>query len=92
MTATITITCPSCKKQLTGPAAVEGKKIKCKACSHVFVAKAEESNGPPAKGAAKKGGLSPVQRAALGQENPSRMWTKIDYWILKILNPAEVTA
>jgi DNA-directed RNA polymerase subunit RPC12/RpoP len=53
MSATITIICPSCKKQMTGPAAVQGKKIKCKACSHVFVAKGEETKAPAVKGAAK---------------------------------------
>lgn len=40
MPATITITCPDCKKQLKGPAEVQGKKIKCKACGAMFVVKA----------------------------------------------------
>jgi DNA-directed RNA polymerase subunit RPC12/RpoP len=53
MTATISITCPSCSKNMVGPAAALGKKVKCKACSHVFVAKGEEIKAPSAKGAAK---------------------------------------
>jgi DNA-directed RNA polymerase subunit RPC12/RpoP len=52
MTATISITCPSCKKHMTGPAAIQGKKIKCKACSHIFVAGGEAAAAPAAKGAA----------------------------------------
>jgi hypothetical protein len=53
MTATISITCPSCKKRMTGPAAVQGKKIKCKACNHIFVAKGEVVTAPAAKGPVK---------------------------------------
>jgi DNA-directed RNA polymerase subunit RPC12/RpoP len=54
MTATISITCPSCNKKMIGPAAALGKKIKCKACSHVFVAAGDETNATAAKGTAKK--------------------------------------
>lgn len=39
MPATITITCPACKKSLKGPAEIEGRKIRCKLCNHTFVAK-----------------------------------------------------
>ncbi len=51
MATTITITCPECEKQIKAPAEVLGKKIRCKACGHVFPVRAE---GPaPAKPGAK---------------------------------------
>lgn len=56
MPATISITCPSCKKHMTGPAAALGKKVKCKACSNVFVAKVDGAGAQPAKGGAKAEG------------------------------------
>jgi len=31
------ILCPHCKKQLKGPVELQGKKVRCKACSQVFV-------------------------------------------------------
>ena len=64
MTATISITCPSCKKRMSGPAAALGKKIKCKACNHVFVAAAEgtpaQASKAPAKAAAPAAGAKPM--------------------------------
>ncbi len=39
MPATITISCPECGKQLKAPANVVGKKIRCKGCDEVFVAR-----------------------------------------------------
>lgn len=58
MPATISIRCPSCKKNMTGPAAALGKKVKCKACNHVFVAMVEGAAAEPARGDAKKGGAT----------------------------------
>ena len=40
MASLIVISCPECKKQLKGPAELQGKKIRCKACSATFVVKA----------------------------------------------------
>jgi DNA-directed RNA polymerase subunit M/transcription elongation factor TFIIS len=40
MADTITIACPECEKKMTAPAAVAGKKVRCKACGHAFAAKA----------------------------------------------------
>jgi DNA-directed RNA polymerase subunit M/transcription elongation factor TFIIS len=40
MTGQIVITCPECKKQLKGPAEMEGKRVRCKACGQVFAAHA----------------------------------------------------
>jgi rubredoxin len=37
MDATISITCPDCKKSLKGPPELLGKKVRCKSCGHVFV-------------------------------------------------------
>jgi DNA-directed RNA polymerase subunit RPC12/RpoP len=38
--ATIAITCPKCENQIKVPPELEGKKIRCKECTHVFVVKA----------------------------------------------------
>jgi DNA-directed RNA polymerase subunit RPC12/RpoP len=48
--ANILITCPKCKKQLPGPAELQGKKIRCKSCGQAFVVKAAApTKGAPAK-------------------------------------------
>jgi uncharacterized paraquat-inducible protein A len=36
MTATISVSCPKCKKTIQAPETVKGKKIKCKGCGDVF--------------------------------------------------------
>jgi hypothetical protein len=54
--ATIAISCPKCEKQIKLPAELEGKKIKCKECLHIFTVKA-----PP--GAA-KAGAKPADKGA----------------------------
>ncbi len=53
MAEAITIACPECEKKLTVAAAAVGKKIRCKACEHVFVVKAPAGKPPAAKPAAK---------------------------------------
>jgi hypothetical protein len=40
MAEAILIACPECNKKLRTPAHLQGKKIRCKSCSHVFIAKA----------------------------------------------------
>jgi hypothetical protein len=68
MTATISLSCPSCKKRMSGPAAAVGKKIKCKACNHVFVAAAEGAPAPaPAKTPASK---APAKAAGAATKAP----------------------
>lgn len=42
MAATVTLTCPECDKQIKAPAAVLGKKIRCKDCGATFAATAPE--------------------------------------------------
>jgi hypothetical protein len=39
MPAVINISCPECGKQIRAPASVLGKKIRCKGCDEVFVAR-----------------------------------------------------
>ena len=38
MAEAILISCPECSKKLRTPARLQGKKIKCKACGHIFTA------------------------------------------------------
>jgi DNA-directed RNA polymerase subunit RPC12/RpoP len=38
MAATITVVCPECAKEMKAPADFAGKKARCKACGHVFLA------------------------------------------------------
>jgi DNA-directed RNA polymerase subunit RPC12/RpoP len=47
MAAMIVITCPECKKQLKGPADLQGKRVRCKACGQVFAVRSP----PPSKSA-----------------------------------------
>jgi DNA-directed RNA polymerase subunit RPC12/RpoP len=58
--ATIAISCPKCESQIKVPPDLEGKKIRCKECSYVFVvkvsaaAKAAAKAEKPAKKATKE--------------------------------------
>lgn len=58
MAATISISCPQCKKQLSVPETLKGKKIRCKECANVFLvqppSKAAVKAAPAAKAATKK--------------------------------------
>lgn len=55
MATTLVLTCPECKTKIRVPEAAIGKKIRCKACEHVFPVKApaksaeavQEKKGPP---------------------------------------------
>jgi DNA-directed RNA polymerase subunit RPC12/RpoP len=38
MAETILISCPECSKKLRTPSRLQGKKIRCKACNHIFTA------------------------------------------------------
>jgi predicted Zn finger-like uncharacterized protein len=51
--ATITISCPKCENQIKIPADLDGKKIRCKECLHVFVVKVPPAAKAAAKAAAK---------------------------------------
>jgi hypothetical protein len=46
MATTIAVTCPECHKQIKAPAELQGKKIRCKTCSHVFTVKAASAAKP----------------------------------------------
>jgi hypothetical protein len=59
MAATITITCPECDKQIKAPAEVVGKKVRCKACGHVFAVK----GGPAPAGKAPAKTAAPQAQA-----------------------------
>jgi hypothetical protein len=50
MAEQILITCPECKKQLKGPAELQGKRVRCKGCGKVFAVRAaapSKSAAPP---------------------------------------------
>jgi predicted Zn finger-like uncharacterized protein len=51
MTPTMLISCPECKTKIRAPESAIGKKIRCKACEHVFAVKppnkASETAAPP---------------------------------------------
>lgn len=73
MTDTILIACPQCKAQLRGPVAMAGKKVRCKACGHVFVVQlaGPAAHKPPApKSASPKANGSPMPgpKAAVGKK------------------------
>jgi DNA-directed RNA polymerase subunit M/transcription elongation factor TFIIS len=81
MADTITITCPECEKTLAAPAAVAGKKVRCKSCGHTFVAQAAAKAGAarptapkaaPAKPAAAKPAAAPAKSAAQAPPPPAK--------------------
>jgi hypothetical protein len=48
--STIVVACPNCKKHLKGPAEIQGKKVRCKACGHSFtVPQSKKGPKPEAK-------------------------------------------
>jgi predicted Zn finger-like uncharacterized protein len=65
--ATVTTSCPECKKQIKVPAEVVGKKIKCKNCGHVFAAGATsiKSADPDAKD---KAGAPAIYKPVVDEE------------------------
>ena len=64
MAATIPITCPECKTTVKAAAAIEGKKVRCKSCSNVFVATAGKPAAPAKPPAnAPKPAPAPVPKA-----------------------------
>jgi len=73
MAAMILITCPECKKQLKGPAELQGKRVRCKACGQVFAVRA---SAPNKKGAnvqpdkAKAGSSPPKEQPEGSEANP----------------------
>src|SRR5690349_14481132 len=48
MAATISISCPKCKKQLNLPETLKGKKIRCKDCETVFAVEPGKAAAKPA--------------------------------------------
>jgi hypothetical protein len=66
MANAIILVCPECQKEMKAPAEVEGKKVRCKGCEHVFVARAGQS---PARAAPAK---PPQNKAAKGKSPPAK--------------------
>jgi hypothetical protein len=46
--ATIETACPECQKAIKAPADLQGKKIRCKACGHIFLIPANSKKPAPA--------------------------------------------
>lgn len=65
MVASIRIECPECHRQVNAPARVQGKKVRCKYCQAVFVARGGAGK-PPAGKSAKP--AKPAKPAALDDE------------------------
>jgi predicted Zn finger-like uncharacterized protein len=68
MTPTMLISCPECKTKIRAPESAIGKKIRCKACEHVFAVKppnkpSEITATPPSKPAAEKKKAEPKGKA-----------------------------
>src|SRR5260370_30925975 len=68
MADTVTVSCPECDKKIKVPEDALGKKIRCKGCDEVFVAKAPGRQAPakkaPAKSAAKAPKPAPRKKPA----------------------------
>jgi hypothetical protein len=50
MPAAITVVCPECEGKMRAPADAEGKRVRCKACSHIFVIPTGTTTGPRTSG------------------------------------------
>lgn len=77
MAATIVITCPECKKQLKGPAELQGKQVRCKACGKVFAVGAAAPGKKPAASAGKNAG-GPAAKAKTAAAPPSRPTEEVE--------------
>lgn len=55
MSATITIVCPECGKEIQAPPTFAGKKVRCKVCKHEFRAKAGPSGAVSRSGGKPQG-------------------------------------
>jgi hypothetical protein len=66
MAATIETACPACQKTIKAPADLQGKKIRCKGCGHIFMI---PSNSPKPAPAAKPG-AKPAAGAPKPAANP----------------------
>jgi DNA-directed RNA polymerase subunit RPC12/RpoP len=75
MASSILITCPDCRKQLNGPAELEGKRVRCKSCGHAFTVK-------PTRGAKN---LTPAQTASARKERREDQDGKNPYGLSDIL-------
>ena len=53
MADTLVVSCPKCAKEITAPATLQGKTIRCKSCGHVFSVQGagKEKAGPSKKSA-----------------------------------------
>jgi DNA-directed RNA polymerase subunit RPC12/RpoP len=72
MASTILITCPDCRRQLNGPAELQGKRVRCKSCGHAFTVKAPKAPARDAVGA--KGGSARTDRREPDDaKNPYRL-------------------
>jgi hypothetical protein len=69
MATTILITCPECGKQAKAPEQVFGKKVRCKGCQAVFVAKPAGGKAAPGK-PAKKPAAKPAKSVDDKDETP----------------------
>jgi DNA-directed RNA polymerase subunit RPC12/RpoP len=82
MAAMIVITCPECKKQLKGPAELQGKRVRCKACGQVFAVRPSrqeelprgQTKAAPAPGAkAKTATSAPAPSQEDKEKNPYQL-------------------
>ena len=60
MTATIDVSCPECKKQVKATTELQGKKVRCKGCGHIFTIPAASAGGKDAKPAPAKVAAKPA--------------------------------
>ena len=59
MADTVTVSCPECDKKIKVPEDALGKKIRCKGCDEVFVAKAPGRKAPAKKAPTKSAAKAP---------------------------------
>src|SRR5262245_53642187 len=71
MASTIDVACPECQKQIKASAELQGKKVRCKGCGHVFVIGGATASKPSAEA---KAGPVKVGPKASGDEDDAKAY------------------
>jgi hypothetical protein len=61
MPAAITVVCPECEGKMKAPADAQGKRVRCKACSHIFVVQQGATTTTPRSAGPATGGAKPAK-------------------------------
>lgn len=78
MPASIRVICPECDKEIQAPGSVEGKKIRCKGCGEIFVARSSSIASAPTDGKKKREVPSPARPESRRKTSPKPKIEELD--------------